>query len=295
MCKYCENTTNLFSQFFQIDNSKINHGDLTGVINNLRMDIRPEDNIYQLDIELIRYDNKGNTITEWSDNCIDIKYCPFCGKHLVDPITKHDKSDEEEEFYNSNEDLFEDKQLKFVLSLFEEAVEKRAQEKAKIKNNNFESLCQELSNIIKDKYDSELDVKTLLDIFISFNQGKKKSEREFPIGIQNDIDISSLYPRYIKPFDGVPTPTAQFTYPQYGYQPLLGYKSCVPKQLVTVNNNLQKTMNSVLNNDLGKSTEEVVQNLKNINKTVSCSSLDKFEQDLKYTVEKYLNLINKGE
>lgn len=79
MCKYCEETSCINYATYDckhISKEKIDH--IEAIV---RLDIRPEDELYQIDSEVIAIvDNivYGN----WSDKSFDINYCPICGRKL---------------------------------------------------------------------------------------------------------------------------------------------------------------------------------------------------------------------
>lgn len=162
MCKYCDNTTQLFNQLFRVDNSVIDHGNLTGIITNLRMDIRPEDNLYQLDIQLTEYDNKGNKSSDWSDNAIDINYCPFCGRSLRGNKEGIDYFDKKSVVYKE----YFNKGIEYLNKAFIEVN----------KDEPYEVLCRKIQMILKKVHGINVDVESILNFYIIMQRDLKKYE-----------------------------------------------------------------------------------------------------------------------
>lgn len=220
MCKYCETTNVLFNQLFQIDNNVINHGDLTGIITNLRMDIRPEDDLYQLDIELVEYDNKGNAKSDFSDNCVDINYCPFCGRQLR-AFHKAPKQPEQPKI-EKEEDTWE--KIKENLDIVSEKLANMA---------NFKFHCDALKDIIKEDRGVDIDVESILNIYIAFNQGLNKEKTTYPYisGIKKiDPDDLSIIRKQYPPRESYP----QTIDTEYEFEKSL-YPFTMPRKNIPIN------------------------------------------------------------
>lgn len=84
MCKYCEETSCLSEIDYDLKGQ--GHGDVQSAIARTRMDIRPEDDLWQIDTEVVvlvqdEESERPRIYGEWSD-ALNINYCPMCGKRL---------------------------------------------------------------------------------------------------------------------------------------------------------------------------------------------------------------------
>lgn len=84
MCEYCEETSCLSEIDYDLKGQ--GYGDVQSVIARTRMDIRPEDDLWQIDTEIVvlvqnEEDERPRVYGEWSD-ALNINYCPMCGKRL---------------------------------------------------------------------------------------------------------------------------------------------------------------------------------------------------------------------
>ena len=84
MCKYCEETSCLSEIEYSLKGQ--NYGDVKSAIARTRMDIRPEDDLWQIDTEVVvlvqdEESERPRVYGEWSD-ALNINYCPMCGKKL---------------------------------------------------------------------------------------------------------------------------------------------------------------------------------------------------------------------
>lgn len=70
MCKICDKGT-----------QQISSVEFEGYTARVRLDLDAN----QIDCQLVRIDKDG-TYGEWSTDCLDINYCPVCGKKLDEPI-----------------------------------------------------------------------------------------------------------------------------------------------------------------------------------------------------------------
>lgn len=79
MCRYCEETSCIDSVEYNVEN--LSDGKIDFVEARVRLDIRPEDDLYQIDSEVVAI--VGDKVYgEWSNNALDINYCPMCGRKL---------------------------------------------------------------------------------------------------------------------------------------------------------------------------------------------------------------------
>lgn len=91
MCKYCEETSCLSEIEYSLKETEYNlkgqnYGDVKSAIARTRMDIRPEDDLWQIDTEIVvlvqdEESERPRVYGEWSD-ALNINYCPMCGKKL---------------------------------------------------------------------------------------------------------------------------------------------------------------------------------------------------------------------
>lgn len=91
MCKYCEETSCLSEIEYSLKETEYNlkgqnYGDVKSAIARTRMDIRPEDDLWQIDTEVVvlvqdEESERPRVYGEWSD-ALNINYCPMCGKKL---------------------------------------------------------------------------------------------------------------------------------------------------------------------------------------------------------------------
>lgn len=84
MCKYCEETSCLSEIEYNLKGQ--NYGNVKSAIARTRMDIRPEDDLWQIDTEVVvlvqdEESERPRIYGEWSD-ALNINYCPMCGKRL---------------------------------------------------------------------------------------------------------------------------------------------------------------------------------------------------------------------
>lgn len=78
MCKYCEETSCISVAEYKMNDEKWDYA-----LARVRLDIRPEDDLFQIDCEALVVDKKGDPYGEWSTcDVLDINYCPMCGKKL---------------------------------------------------------------------------------------------------------------------------------------------------------------------------------------------------------------------
>lgn len=84
MCRYCEQTSCISTA--EYDSRGISDNTIDSIEARVRLDIIPEDNLYQIDSEVVAF--VGNSVFgEWSTaNILDINYCPMCGRKLRDNI-----------------------------------------------------------------------------------------------------------------------------------------------------------------------------------------------------------------
>lgn len=80
MCKYCEETSCISTARYNCKD--INNNIIDSIEARVRLDIRPESELYQIDSEVVAF--VGNDVYgEWSSaHVLDINYCPMCGKNL---------------------------------------------------------------------------------------------------------------------------------------------------------------------------------------------------------------------
>lgn len=54
------------------------------IYSTIRIDVRPEDDLYQLDTEIAYQagEDSQHITAEWSNDAININYCPICGRRL---------------------------------------------------------------------------------------------------------------------------------------------------------------------------------------------------------------------
>ena len=91
MCKYCEETSCLSEIEYSLKETEYNlkgqnYGDVKSAIARTRMDIKPEDDLWQIDTEIVvlvqdEESERPRVYGEWSD-ALNINYCPMCGKKL---------------------------------------------------------------------------------------------------------------------------------------------------------------------------------------------------------------------
>ena len=84
MCKYCEETNCLSEIDYDLKGQ--DYGDIQSAIARTRMDIRPEDDLWQIDTEIVvlvqdEESERPRIYGKWSD-ALNINYCPMCGKKL---------------------------------------------------------------------------------------------------------------------------------------------------------------------------------------------------------------------
>ena len=84
MCKYCEETSCLSEIEYNLNGQ--DYGDVKSAIARTRMDVRPEDDLWQIDTEIVvlvqdEESERPRVYGEWSD-ALNINYCPMCGKKL---------------------------------------------------------------------------------------------------------------------------------------------------------------------------------------------------------------------
>ena len=84
MCKYCEETSCLSEIDYDLKGQ--GYGDVQSAIARTRMDIRPEDDLWQIDTEIVvlvqdEESERPKIYGKWSD-ALNINYCPMCGKRL---------------------------------------------------------------------------------------------------------------------------------------------------------------------------------------------------------------------
>ena len=75
-CKFCCETNAVLS-------STVRNNDMT-IYSDIRMDCRPEDELWQIDNEItyhVGFDT-DSMYSEWSNSAIDLNYCPICGRQL---------------------------------------------------------------------------------------------------------------------------------------------------------------------------------------------------------------------
>lgn len=70
MCKICDKGT-----------QQISSVEFEGYIARVRLDLEAN----QIDCQLVKI-IENDVFGEWSNNCLDINYCPVCGKKLDEPI-----------------------------------------------------------------------------------------------------------------------------------------------------------------------------------------------------------------
>lgn len=75
-CQFCCETNGVLLTTMKNGNDTI--------YSTLRMDVRPEDDLYQLDTEIAYQvgEDTQHMSAEWSTDAIDINYCPVCGRRL---------------------------------------------------------------------------------------------------------------------------------------------------------------------------------------------------------------------
>lgn len=75
-CKFCCETNCVLT-------SSMKNGKDT-IYSDIRMDCRPEDDLWQIDNEIVYQtgDDINHTFGEWSNTAIDLNYCPICGRKL---------------------------------------------------------------------------------------------------------------------------------------------------------------------------------------------------------------------
>lgn len=79
MCKYCKETSCI--DYASYDCKHISEGKIDSIEARVRMDIRPEDELYQIDSEVVAI--VGDKVYgKWSDTALNINYCPMCGRKL---------------------------------------------------------------------------------------------------------------------------------------------------------------------------------------------------------------------
>lgn len=92
MCKYCKETDCINHVCYEVGDENIK-----SVESLVRLDIREEDNLYQLDTELLVHMNNSQKREiikgAWSDG-LDINYCPMCGRSLRSPYTVRIKNND---------------------------------------------------------------------------------------------------------------------------------------------------------------------------------------------------------
>ena len=84
MCKYCEETSCLSEIDYDLKGQ--DYGDVQSAIARTRMDIRQEDDLWQIDTEIVvlvqdEESERPRIYGKWSD-ALNINYCPMCGKRL---------------------------------------------------------------------------------------------------------------------------------------------------------------------------------------------------------------------
>lgn len=77
-CKFCKETSCIVSHEVNVNNIK----GIDKVASLVRADIRPEDNLFQIDVQTLYTNNEGKVMGSFSDDCLDINYCPVCGRKL---------------------------------------------------------------------------------------------------------------------------------------------------------------------------------------------------------------------
>ena len=81
MCDFCKETKLIDSVSFNPSNW-IESGEITSIESLVRLDIRPEDDIYQIDCQVIAVNSLDNVYGDWYSTPVDINFCPMCGKNL---------------------------------------------------------------------------------------------------------------------------------------------------------------------------------------------------------------------
>lgn len=84
MCKYCEETSCISTAEYGCKD--ISDSMIDSIEARVRLDIRPEDDLYQIDSEVVAFVG-DNIYGEWSStHVLDINYCPMCGRNLRENI-----------------------------------------------------------------------------------------------------------------------------------------------------------------------------------------------------------------
>lgn len=79
-CKFCGEVNCIVSHSIEVPDEVSE--DIKRVASLVRFDSRPEDDIFQIDVETI-YEGKDGTFRGgFSDDCVDINFCPVCGRKL---------------------------------------------------------------------------------------------------------------------------------------------------------------------------------------------------------------------
>lgn len=81
MCQYCEETSCISHATFYPRNW-IDSGEIEIIQALVRLDVIPEDDLFQIDCEVTGITNDLRSYGEWSCDCLDINYCPMCGRKL---------------------------------------------------------------------------------------------------------------------------------------------------------------------------------------------------------------------
>lgn len=87
-CKFCKETDCIVSHEVKVNNVE----GIDKVISLVRADIRPDDNLFQIDVQTLYTNNEGKVMGSFSDDCLDINFCPVCGRKLRKGDNKKPKS-----------------------------------------------------------------------------------------------------------------------------------------------------------------------------------------------------------
>ena len=101
-CKFCKETDCIVSHEVKVNTIE----GIDKVVSLVRADIRPEDNLFQIDVQTLYTNNEGDVMGSFSDDCLDINFCPVCGRKLrkgdiefkIDNIVEEVKKDIDKAF-----------------------------------------------------------------------------------------------------------------------------------------------------------------------------------------------------
>lgn len=166
-CKFCKETNCITSHTITPIGKDSKVKEITSLV---RLDIRPEDDLFQIDVQTLYKNNEGKYIGEFSDDCLDINFCPMCGRSL----REENRVDSEAEKVKK---IIQETKESIGKAYEKQEVATRNLIKKMFWGNNDDADLAEKLNEVREETGKEL--KDIQQIFVSKMKKAAKSEKVF--------------------------------------------------------------------------------------------------------------------